>query len=1161
MRLLQQLRAPLSRSPVGAAVSISSSAGRGTGAYGAPEYAVAKAGLIRLTTALADWSDRFGVRVACVAPGWIGLPRAIDEVARDAGRRPTAADPAGSSSPPRCCAWSRTRGRAGGSSSWTRASPPGRSPPRASRTRRSAPYPQTRCRQTAADDRIDALLAGLNEPQREAVVHGEGPLLILAGAGSGKTRVLTHRIAYLVQHRAGPARARSWRSPSPTRPRRRCASASRCCSAHSTRGDVGHDLPRRLRADAARRGAAPGLHAPVHDLRPGRLAAAGQALHRRARHRPQALHARRRCTTRSPTPRTSCATPRPTASSSARSSSRPSPTSSSSTSSGLHRMNAMDFDDLLVRTVNVLELFPEVRARYSARLPLRAGRRVPGHEPRPVPAAPAAGGRGRTATSRSSATTTSRSTASAAPTSATSSTSRTTSPTRRSCGSSRTTARRRRSSTRPTRVIAHNRGRMGKTLWTDLGRGRPDRVRELDDEHAEARYVVGEIERMVDEGVSRAEIAVFYRTNAQSRVLEDTLVRREIGYQVIGGTKFYERAEIKDAIAYLTVLANPQDVVSFTRMANSPQARDRPDVAVARDRATPRRWASRCGTRPPAPATVPGLGHRGGPGARALHGDDGRAARPRRAGRARSATCWRRCCDETGYVDALEAERTIEAQGRLENLQELVEVAREFDAHRPRRPRTRSTSSCSRSRSWPTPTRARDDEGLVTLMTLHNAKGLEYPIVFMIGCEEGVFPHSRSIDEGSLEEERRLCYVGITRAERDLTSPTPAGATSSARRASGCPAASWPSCRPTSSTARARSAASPGRRRRGRDDPAPRDRLVGGDALGRGADRPPSGWATTSSHAAFGEGVVTGVEPGGIVVVRFAQDGTERKLMAEYAPITRRGGCSYMPARVIDGRAVAAQVRAQVAARGRRPSPSAPDAGPGLATVLVGDDPASAVYVGGKQKASREVGHRRLRPSPARRHARGGGRRARSSALNADDEVSGILVQLPGARSPRRRAPHRPGRPGQGRRRPDARERRAARARAPGPAPVHAAGVMELLAHAGARLRGRRGRRRRALEPLRQADGPAAARGATRRSPTAHSRTRDLAAVCRRADVLIAAVGRAGLVRGDWVKPGRDGDRRGHRTAPPTASRVTSTSPRSPRWPARSRPCPAASGR
>ena len=120
-------------------------------------------------------------------------------------------------------------------------------------------------------------------------------------------------------------------------------------------------------------------------------------------------------------------------------------------------------------------------------------------------------------------------------------------------------------------VIANNRGQKVKHLWTDLGEGDPIKVRELSDEHAEARFVAAEIERLVDEGVSRAEIAVFYRMNAQSRVLEDMLVRAQIGYQVIGGTKFYERAEIKDAIAYLTFLVNPADGGAFTRIANSPK--------------------------------------------------------------------------------------------------------------------------------------------------------------------------------------------------------------------------------------------------------------------------------------------------------------------------------------------------------------------------------------------------------------------------------------------------------------------------------------------------------------------------------------------------------------------------------------------------------------
>src|SRR5207237_3898820 len=110
-------------------------------------------------------------------------------------------------------------------------------------------------------------------------------------------------------------------------------------------------------------------------------------------------------------------------------------------------------------------------------------------------------------------------------------------------------------------VISHNRGRKGKSLFTELGQGDPVKVRELDDEHAEARFVAGEVQRLVDEGVSREEIAVFYRTNAQSRVLEDRLIRDEIAYQVIGGTKFYERAETRDAVAYLTVLINPADAL------------------------------------------------------------------------------------------------------------------------------------------------------------------------------------------------------------------------------------------------------------------------------------------------------------------------------------------------------------------------------------------------------------------------------------------------------------------------------------------------------------------------------------------------------------------------------------------------------------------------
>jgi ATP-dependent DNA helicase UvrD/PcrA len=236
--------------------------------------------------------------------------------------------------------------------------------------------------------------------------------------------------------------------------------------------------------------------------------------------------------------------------------------------------------------------------------------------------------------------------------------------------------------------------------------------------------------------------------------------------------------------------------------------------------------------------------------------------------------------DESGYLEALRAERTIEAQGRIENLEELVNVTAEYDA------------SEAESHSLPeflqqialiadADTRT-DDEGLVTLMTLHNAKGLEYPIVFMIGCEEGVFPHSRALDEGGLEEERRLAYVGITRAERDLYVTYARTRTVFGARQYGAPSRFVGEI-PHELTDREEQAPRPGMsgfRARATswassissDDPAPVAYRLGDDV----------------SHPTFGEGVVTGLEPGGIVVIRFSQDRSERKLVADLAPISKR---------------------------------------------------------------------------------------------------------------------------------------------------------------------------------------------------------------------------------------------------------------------------------
>jgi DNA helicase-2/ATP-dependent DNA helicase PcrA len=465
-------------------------------------------------------------------------------------------------------------------------------------------------------------------------------------------------------------------------------------------------------------------------------------------------------------------------------------------------------------------------------------------------------------------------------------------------------------------VIANNRGGISKRLWSELGTGERLHLSALDDEHAEARFVVGEIERLVDDGVARTEIAVFYRTNAMSRVIEDALVRREIAYQVIGGTKFYERAEIKDAIAYLSLLTNPSDTVSFTRVANTPR-RGIGQTSLARvishaDSSAISVWDAAC-----AAAEIPALA----PAAvRALRrfmetmselrllagGGPGEADPQQDVAAVPVGDLLEAVLSRSGYLEALDAEGTIEAQGRIENLEQLVEVGREFDAAAPAGEDTLpvflqqiALLSDADSRS--------DEDGLVTLMTVHNAKGLEYPVVFITGCEDGVFPHSRALDEGGLDEERRLFYVGVTRAMRELY------LTSARRRAVfGAPAFGMPSrFLGEIPSELVEQAETPERAWRAGLGGAPAGLgLASGAGVGTGRDPALGRWAPSRSretstaanlapspsfslgedviHAAFGEGVVTSVEPDGVIVVRFAGDGSERKLMAEYAPVSRR---------------------------------------------------------------------------------------------------------------------------------------------------------------------------------------------------------------------------------------------------------------------------------
>jgi DNA helicase II / ATP-dependent DNA helicase PcrA len=418
-------------------------------------------------------------------------------------------------------------------------------------------------------------------------------------------------------------------------------------------------------------------------------------------------------------------------------------------------------------------------------------------------------------------------------------------------------------------VIEQNRERKPKSLFSELGEGDPVRVVELEDEHSEARFVAAEIASLMGQGYSASDVAVFYRTNAQSRVLEDVLVRQDVPYQVIGGPRFYERAEIRDATAYLSVLVNPSDAGSLLRIANRPR-RGIGDTSLAR-LVTYAEATGRTLFQAMADPEAAGVSSASCKAVRAFHST--MESLMALSQELHVDELLERVLEKTGTLDALEAERTIEARGRIENLQELVGVAREY------RQQTADASTAGFLQDVALVSdqdTISDDRGLVTLMTLHNAKGLEFRVVFVIGMEEGIFPHSRSIEEQGVEEERRLCYVGMTRAMERLTLTHTLSRTLFGRRSYNLASrfldelpgevererlrpASWSSYgSPPSAAPEPRS--------------GPVASLSTGDAV---------------RHGSLGEGIVTAVEPGGVVTIRFAEDGTERRLMVEYAPLEK----------------------------------------------------------------------------------------------------------------------------------------------------------------------------------------------------------------------------------------------------------------------------------
>jgi len=317
-------------------------------------------------------------------------------------------------------------------------------------------------------------------------------------------------------------------------------------------------------------------------------------------------------------------------------------------------------------------------------------------------------------------------------------------------------------------VVARNSGRMPKNLWSDAGDGPPLVGYVADSEHDEAAFVAEEVDKLTDAGdAAPGDVAVFYRTNAQSRVFEEVFIRAGMPYKVVGGVRFYERREVRDLLAYLRLIANPADEISLRRVVNVPR-RGIGDRALeyvaglaARDRITFAAALAR-------PDDVPGLPARS---AKAITGFNELISELRQA--AESGTpvgdIAEAVLDRTGYIAELEASSDLQDAGRAENLTELISVAREFDARNEVGGLAAFLEQVSLVADADEITEGADHGGVVTLMTLHTAKGLEFPVVFLTGMEENVFPHERSVnDERELEEERRLAYVGITRAQQRL---------------------------------------------------------------------------------------------------------------------------------------------------------------------------------------------------------------------------------------------------------------------------------------------------------------------------------------------------------------------------------------------------------